>query len=363
MPDLLEEQLEDQHFEKMAQPIVLAPPEMTEAYRQQILLTRPEVRKMSKLDQAMADILAETNIDSFKKMEKYYAVLREFMNVRDDVARYGTAIQPPPTIQTSTVSEAETGDETAPQVTALVEVIKQLILNPAKKRKLTNKNAGSKRSKVSTQADENNDLNSATVDDEIGEAIDSTEPIDSAESTPKATNKLMRNLFATSGIKSTTPVRQFKIEPFYMDEVALKKLKKQFTRQNKFKDDPAYKEVHLGNETIPRDVWEKTLNLLTSKNAPKMDIPLPVAKTANKIYSFMIEHSMDTEPYLKNSNYPLFEEIVKYSPEDVAKKRRTVVSNAPSKKGNKKKNTKQSGRGYSVDWKKWDKNIPSKCFK
>lgn len=80
----------------MAQPIVLSSPEMNAHFRQQKLLSRPEVQKMTKLDEQISSTLARTDIGEDEKYEIYSGILSDFRKIHNDVIRKGIYSSPEP---------------------------------------------------------------------------------------------------------------------------------------------------------------------------------------------------------------------------------------------------------------------------
>jgi len=73
----------------MAQAMMMPSTAMMEAYQQNSLLTRPEGRRLTQLEQEMANVLARTDISEREKMELFDAVLQTFMKVRTDIINNG----------------------------------------------------------------------------------------------------------------------------------------------------------------------------------------------------------------------------------------------------------------------------------
>ena len=90
----------------MAQPVVLASPEINAHYRQQKLLSRPEVQKMTKLDEQISSTLARTDIGEDEKYEIYSGILSDFRKIHNDIIHKGIYASPePPLFPQSTLPQ------------------------------------------------------------------------------------------------------------------------------------------------------------------------------------------------------------------------------------------------------------------
>jgi hypothetical protein len=85
----------------MAQAIMLPSTDMLDTYHHNSLLTRPEARRLTQLEQEMANVLARTDISDKQKMELFSLTLENFRRVRGEIVDKGlmmtstTAQQPP----------------------------------------------------------------------------------------------------------------------------------------------------------------------------------------------------------------------------------------------------------------------------
>lgn len=84
----------------MAQAVMMnqQPSDIADSYRQQALLSRPEMKKLTKLDQEMAATLGRTDLTTNQKMKHFQDVLNRFRNVRNDILQNGSVLAPPPAI-------------------------------------------------------------------------------------------------------------------------------------------------------------------------------------------------------------------------------------------------------------------------
>lgn len=83
-------------MKKMAQPIMLSSPEISAHFHQQRLLTRPEVQKLSKLDEMISETLARTDIGEDEKFEIYSGILADFRKLHNQVLKQGILSSPQP---------------------------------------------------------------------------------------------------------------------------------------------------------------------------------------------------------------------------------------------------------------------------
>jgi hypothetical protein len=66
------------------------PPAVDDAARGEILLQRPEMKKMLDMDKAMADVLSRTDIEGPERIKEYMRILNRFQTLRDDVLINGS---------------------------------------------------------------------------------------------------------------------------------------------------------------------------------------------------------------------------------------------------------------------------------
>lgn len=68
------------------------PPEAVEAVaRGEILLQRPEMKKMLDMDKAMADMLSRTDLQPAERFKEYMKIFQRFRTLRDDVLVNGSS--------------------------------------------------------------------------------------------------------------------------------------------------------------------------------------------------------------------------------------------------------------------------------
>jgi len=84
----------------MAHSILLNPSEIKDHFHQQRLLTRPEVHRMSKLDELISETLSRTDITDNEKYELYNAALADFRKVQNIVLKHGPTMNPQPDFST-----------------------------------------------------------------------------------------------------------------------------------------------------------------------------------------------------------------------------------------------------------------------
>jgi len=367
---------------------------MSEIYRQQFLLTRPAVKKLTKLDKAMADILA-ADLHPFTKMEKYHAALREFMNTRDDVVRHGTNLQPRAMPQIQSSSNEDSGDDDNKNaIETLINLINSLIPNvvnagledtkrkisepfvtpvvKTKKKKMQPANWVKKYSQLFSSQNKEipniaNDDDDAVVhddddddDDDIFLTPSKNDLVEINKKTPVVVlEKLPPSAFTAKSTDAAKSSNRFKIDRSNeIDKSALTNLFNQISRNKGFKQNDNSGEITLNNEKISSQLWDKTMKLIMSKKITQKSIPDEIIDTAGKIYSFMVKNALRTEPYVKK--YPFFRQIANINESTTMDGHLTrgYTRTKAAKTSQRKLRSQQGyGIGYKIHWKKWDNNV------
>ena len=308
----------------MAQAVMIPPPEIAEAYHQQALLTRPEVKRMTQLDQEIANILSRTDIMDHEKMELYGAALQKFRNVRNEVAAGGPFLQPqaptssiinqPPEETSPSQENSETdemeNDEMENEKFLLQKLLKMFPpgQKTTKKRSIPSKKVTSKKSRVSsTLENSNSEVREAT--DKNSESMNET-----TYETPSAEN-------ISQSITASTPVSRRNITPLLdkaspqithddfnistqdVDGRRKTTLLKDLMRIKTLRQDPNSGSYTMNGRSYGRDLWEKTLKLMTSKKVSGPTIPEDMTKLGINIYKFMVDNNLDTTKYTRNLQF------------------------------------------------------------
>lgn len=89
----------------MAQALMLPSTAMLDSYHQASLLTRPEGKRLTKLEQEMGNILARTDISEAQKLDLFGATLENFKRVRGEIINNGLMLTPVNVPQKETSAE------------------------------------------------------------------------------------------------------------------------------------------------------------------------------------------------------------------------------------------------------------------
>jgi hypothetical protein len=232
----------------MAESVMLSAPGFSEHYHQQKLLTRPEVHKMSRLDELISETLSRSDIGDSEKYDLYNAALADFRKVQHDVLRHGTMLTPSPNIFPPEVS-------TTSQDSLITNDVLKTMAELLQKVQKTTANVKSE----STQ--------------------------DTVSSSKKPGKKA-----------STTTT-----------ESLADKLGKELRRVGNFQKD--LDKVFIDNQTgvFDQDLWKKTLSFMTRKRLDLKKVPSDVLEKAENVYNFMMSNKMDASSWSKN--FPLFQSI------------------------------------------------------
>jgi hypothetical protein len=130
----------------MAQPVHLGrqSDDIVQVYRQQALLTRPELKTLTTLDQEMANILARTDLTSNQKMKLFHSTLQRFTSIRNNILEQGSMLPPPPAprlnVTNDEIPAADILEEGAvADDMAIVKAFKALLKRPSVRGRLKKK--------------------------------------------------------------------------------------------------------------------------------------------------------------------------------------------------------------------------------
>lgn len=99
---------------------VFPPDPVENIVEQQILLQRPEVKKMADMDKAMADLLSRTDLNDAARLREYMNIFAKFRSLRDDVIVNGTVLDPKMFSISSILGDKDTTARIADEVNTLV---------------------------------------------------------------------------------------------------------------------------------------------------------------------------------------------------------------------------------------------------
>ena len=223
-------------------------PDFENQLHQQRLLSRPEVHKMSKLDEMISETLARTDISDSEKYDLYNGILADFRKVHHDVLRMGSMMTPSPNFfpeNSKHVSDQTNGDD---MINAVAEILKKL--------------------------------------QENGPAI-------KTESTSSASNVQQKNI----------KKKAHKVVESFADKLAY-----ELKRDGRFKKD-LEDSVFLDKKSgiFNEQLWKKTLGFLTRKNVSLKNVPTDIMEKAHSVYDFMISNKLDPTPWM--NQFPLFQHV------------------------------------------------------
>ena len=236
----------------MAQPILLSSPDANDFLQQQKLLTRPEVFRMSKLDQLISETLARTDISDDEKYVLYNAALADFRKVQGDVLKHGTLLEPTADIilqnQIPTGTSSQSAEELLKSVAQLLQDISaetqpRILQQPSSKTEAPIKNEGKKRQQAKKRGSED-----------------------------------------------------------------LKKLSDELKRANNFQKDLMEKYFTDSDGVVDTTRFQRILDAMTSKEKKFISsVPQADVDMAQNVYNFMIDKNVDVSPWAKD--FPLFSQL------------------------------------------------------
>lgn len=277
----------------MAQAVLLAAPEISNTLQQQKLLMRPEVQKMSKLDELISETLARSDISDDEKYELYNAALSDFRKVQNTVLRQGAMLSSPadlfPRPLDPTLSSTPK-DEMFKAIAELFQNLKEDGQTPILK------------TEMSTSTD---DINAAS----------------SSISIPPTASKTMKKNESSSDGKMAA------------------KLMKELKRDKSFNKDLLDKHFTDRRGNFDADLWKRTLEFLTDEKMLMTKVPADVLAKSEKLYNFMVRKGIDVSSWTKK--FPLFASLVTSS----------KISPRKNKRGQKGRGFKN----VVVNWTLWDK--------
>jgi hypothetical protein len=227
--------------------------DIIQSSREQGLLKRPEMKRMTELDQAIADALSRTDLTPTQRQQLFEDNLQKFRNVRKEIILNGTTLQPDESelenILRKLMEALKVNNEQQPIITAAAEPI-------PKKRKLT---------------------------------ISKTDPIISTPVRPKPALE-------------PTPV-QYKMD-------AISKLKTEYMEKilnssAQFIRDPDTNVIYHRNKIIPTELMDNAVNLLFSPTKVEQ-VPQDVSKLGTKIAAVLKKSMKSPEFQQLTATYPFF---------------------------------------------------------
>jgi hypothetical protein len=221
----------------MAQAVMLSAPGFSEHYHQQKLLTRPEVYKMSRLDELISETLSRSDIGDSEKYDLYNAALADFRKVQHDVLEKGTLLTPsrnifPPQVSTSSQDPLITDDV----LKAMAELLQKSTLN---------------------------------------QGVKSESPSDTSSKKPQ--KKLSTNTVSVAD-----------------------KLGNELRRVGNFQKDLDKVFIDNQTGVFDQDLWKKTMSFMTRKRLDLKKVPADVLEKAENVYNFMMSNKMDASSWSKN---------------------------------------------------------------
>lgn len=306
-------------IKKMAQPILLSSPDAgsNEFYQQQKLLTRPEVFRMSKLDQTISETLARSDISGEEKYELYNAALADFRKVRGDVLKRGTMLEPTTDILIQNQIPTGTSSQSTEE---MLKSIAQLL----------------------------QDISSSEAEAESPRHL--LPPAEESSSKPEvpvkkeAPSRKGKKAAVVSSKKKKKKTIAPKKRPTAADSA---KLSAELMRASNFKEDLMDKFFTTEDGSVDVDGFKRIVGVMTNKkkNAAS-SVPQEDVRRAQDVYNFMMEKNVDVSPWMKD--YPMFSQL-------------SANVSLPARKRGRRKTTGSGvvGRGgrrgrFFVNWKSWD---------
>lgn len=219
----------------MAQAVMFSPPDFVNQLHQQRLLTRPEVHKMTKLDEMISETLARTDISDSEKYDLYNAALADFQKTHRDVLKMGSQMTVSPNLFSDEMKQSKdqiSGDQ---MINTVAEILQKL--------------------------------------QEAGSSVKNENVLQSSASSVK--KKVSKN------------------------ESHADKLAAELRRDGRFKknlEDTAFSDKTTGVFNDP--LWKKTMNFLTQKRLNIKTVPSEVMGKAQDVYNFMISNKIDLNPWM-----------------------------------------------------------------
>lgn len=277
----------------MAQAVMLPPPEMSNFYKQQELLTHPDLKKLTVLDTAITNVLALSNISSHRKVELYDEALTRFRNVRENVMRDNEAIpipmeNTPEQPQIVTAEDSSAGSTTLQEIHSLLKAMsnsKKPLKTPASTRKSTSK-------KISTPKPPTASTNN--------QEIDATTSSASGTKLATPTKKPKKSLGPVTRIEAinSAPSR-FNTHEDDLTEAG-KKLEKLLATHTGIKT--MLERRNINGATVKQHILNKALNYMANPGSDfPTNIPDEVLDLSGKIYNEMLTHSVVIPRELKKN--------------------------------------------------------------
>lgn len=294
----------------MAQAVMIPSTDMLDSYHQTSLLTRPEAKRLTQLEQEMANVLSRTDISDRQKMDLFGLTLENFKRVRGEIVNNGlmltatNAPQPP-------LKESETDE--------LFDKIQDLINRLNNPQSQATPNINPSYSTASTAK------------------LGATTP---APSTPP--NLTFQTASSTIG---ATP----QLKPTTLT-IAAKNLQKELTKHAAFRTNPKNDKIIIGGIAYPKTHVHAALIKMTSDDGYTTAAP-HVQSIAQKIYKTMMNANIGVQ---KVAHHQFFKDVVANS--TLTPRTRASAQQTPTrpKKPSAKKPKSGSGASNLVDFHLWD---------
>jgi hypothetical protein len=304
--------------------------DIVQAYRQQALLTRPEVKKLTDLDQDMADILARTDLTPNQKMKLYHTTLQRFTRVRNNLLEQGTMLPPPPPPPPAPLLEEihvdDVENEQAPEDTKHTDIMKafKFLLKDLKQN--TNKSKPKRQHRGATTTKRRKVPKGQALLDR------SYETVNEGSDTDMDSSVVTASLGAQAALHTTHDALQ---------------LKKQLIKASIISKDGTHKSTKIGHQSLPTELLNDALEYMTqSTMSDAATIPPHILTATQQIFTDMTTRNIDMSRYAKM--YPYFSHLVNLMKRT---KRRTAGHPAT---------LRQQGSGiYKVNFHAWNKCLDS----
>jgi hypothetical protein len=292
--------------------------DVADSYRQQALLSRPELKKLTKLDLEMAAALSRTDLTTNQKMLHFQEVLNRFRNVRNDILQNGSTLPPPPPPPPTPEPVNPPADDAAAVDAGpnFMELLQQLMdakgaVKQAKKSKKNKKQQGATAAKKRKTA-------GATA-----AGYYDTDVSDDGFATPVG---------ASPQVPAT---------PKGLSKAPAVKLHNMLARQAGIRFDEDEKTVQFKDQVIDDVEWSKAVNYMTQKSQPGIGAtPQHVKKLAADILDYVMENTGEDMQDFSKQHVVIRQHVL-----GLKRKKRTP------------KRMKQTGMGGFVDNASWDANL------
>lgn len=296
----------------MAQAIMLSSPAMESYYKQQNILTNPEVKKLTILDEEMSNILARSDISPHLKIKMYHDVLNRFQNVRENVnrnphlsAQNTNSIEEDLSNNRLVETEGHPEENELSTLKEIQTILNKMSVNTKKRKEKIHLVDVTKKQKTSAEKA----LNSP-------ESTTHTIPVKYEDNVDQAENEKTPPTNPSDIVSVATPNIPPHNEPTYQRPSLV--LSNHAQKLSKLLSNNSFK-----METMEKNpAWQRTLNFITNPRKDNPTITAPeITQMADKIYQHLVTQNIPIPGYLsKSSNFQQLQENYANKPATKRKK-------------------------------------------